>query len=309
MKKTPKTFYEYLNPDFGYFYTYTGVIAEKKTKFQNLKLVNTKEFGKVLLLDGITQVGEKNEFLYHEPMTHLNLLGIDNPQNILVIGGGDGGIVREVLRHSAVRRIDHVDIDGDVFVFSKKYLPTVAGSAFTSKKTIQIAADGRAWVREHPGLYDGVIMDMTDPFGPSRMLYTKEFFAMVKKSFRNPAKGMFTMHSESPISRPNTFVDILATLKKSFKYVTPYYIYIQMYAVLWSIAVCSDNPIMSKISADEVEKRLKQRRIKNLEVINGETVRAMRAEFPYIQKLRKQKGKVISDTDPDVRDIIIKFSK
>lgn len=307
-KKTPTekggVIREQLNPNFGYFYQWDRVLARKKTKFQELKVVHTPEFGKVLLLDGVTQVGEKYEFLYHEPMVHPALLAHPEPRDICVIGGGDGGIAREVLKHPSVRRVDQVDIDGDVYTFSEEHLPGVSAGAFQDPRTNQLVADGRAHIFKNPGQYDAVIMDMTDPFGPAKMLYTREYFEGVKRSFRNPSQGLFTMHAESPISRPRTYGSILATLGETFRYVTPFYLYIQMYAVLWCVVVASDHWDLSTIAPDVIDEKIRLRRLYNLECVNGATFRSMQAEFPYIHKIRQQKAKILTDRNPDVEDVI-----
>jgi spermidine synthase len=300
-----KKIYEYLNPDFGYFYTYDKTLVKKKTKFQDMKLIHTNEFGNVLLLDNITQVVEKNEFLYHEPMVHPTLLSVKNPSDVLVIGGGDGGIVREVLKHPSVSHVDHVDIDGDVFEFSKKYLKKVAGKAFSDKRVTQVVGDGRAFTKEHPGSYDNVIMDMTDPFGPSRMLYTKEFFKEVEASFKKKSMGTFTMHVESPIARPKVFNMIVKTLESVFNHVTIHYIYIQMYATFWAIAVCANHTRVQSLSAAKADSLLAQRKIKGLKAVNGETISSMKVEFPYIKDIRKIKSGIITDRNPDISEIEI----
>lgn len=295
---------EQLNPHFGYFYSWNKVLAQKKTKFQELKVVSTPEFGKVLLLDGVTQVGEKFEFLYHEPMVHPALLAHPEPKDVCIIGGGDGGIAREVLKHPSVLRLDQVDIDGDVYDFSEAHLPSVSGGAFKDSRLHKLVADGRGHIMKSPGQYDAVIMDMTDPFGPARMLYTHEYFEGVKRSFKNPSQGLFTMHAESPISRPQTFGSIVQTLGQTFRFVTPFYLYIQMYAVLWCVVVASDQWDLSQIAADVIDEKIRLRRLYNLECITGQTFRSMQAEFPYIKKIRSQKAKILTDKDPDAPEII-----
>jgi spermidine synthase len=303
-KAAPKVIKEYLNPHFGYFYTWDKVLAQAKTKFQELKVVKTPEFGKVLLLDGITQVGEKHEFLYHEPMVHPALLAHPDPESVCIIGGGDGGIAREVLKHPSVRRVDQVDLDGDVYAFSEKHLPSVSGGAFRDPRLKKITAEGRGWIEKSRGQYDVVIMDMTDPFGPAKMLYTREYFEAVKASFKDPLKGLFTMHAESPISRPRTFNSILQTLGLVFHHVSPFYLYIQMYAVQWCVAVSSDHWDLGEIAPDVVDEKIRLRRLYNLQVVNGATFRAMQAEFPYVSAIRARKAKLLTDHSPDVEDVI-----
>ena len=113
---------EALNPYFGYYYTIKKSLRKTSTKYQKMELVDTDEFGKVLLLDDITQVVEKNHFMYHEPMVHPALCAHPDPQNILVVGGGDGGILGEVLKYPTVKRVELAELDEGVIRFSRKYL-------------------------------------------------------------------------------------------------------------------------------------------------------------------------------------------
>ncbi len=307
-KKSPKknTILEHLNPHFGFFYHYTDTLVRVKTKFQELKLIKSQEFGKVLLLDGCTQVVEKNEYQYHEPMVHPALLTHPAPENVLIIGGGDGAIAKEVLKHPSVRKIFQVDIDGDVYKFSEQYLSSINQKSLSHPKVSKIVADGRSFVEMHPGEFDVVIMDMTDPFGPAKMLYTVEFFKLVKRSFRNE-KGFFVMHAESPISRPKTYLSVLRTLNEVFPNVNPFYLYIQMYGLLWSVAIASDIWNLKEISSDVVDEKLQLRGIQDLKILTGETFTAMQVEYPYIKDIRKEHAKILTDRSPDVEDKIEKL--
>jgi spermidine synthase len=295
---------ERLNPNFGYFYTVDKTLHKGQTKWQAMEIVETKEFGRVLLLDGVTQVAQKYEFLYHEPMVHPALCSHPDPKDVLIIGAGDGGILREVLKHP-VKSAVMAELDGGVVDFCKELMPEINQGAFDDKRFRLEVGDGRKYVETTKEKYDAVIMDMTDPFGPSVMLYTKEFFQHVKSTFRSK-RGMFVMHTESPVSRPNTFKQCLRTLGEVFKYRRTFYIYIQMYAVLWSITVCSDGTDVAKVTSDEVRQRLKARKIKGLQAYSPSTHQSMQAEFPYISEIVRGAAKVppITDKKPKVIDEI-----
>jgi spermidine synthase len=299
-----RIFSEALNPNFGFYYTINKTLYKGKTKYQQLELVDTDEFGKVLLLDNITQVAERNEPHYHEPMVHPAFCCHPDPRNILVIGGGDGGILREVLKYPGVKRVDNAELDEKVITFSKKYLKSVHEGCFNDPRVHVQVIDGRAFTEQHPGQYDIIIMDMTDPYGPSKMLYTREFFRIVKRAFRNDY-GIFVMHSESPVTRPKAFSCIQKTLCSVFKNVNPFYLYIQMYAVLWSITLCSDNIDASGIKAEAVDKTLKKSGIDNLEVYSGQTHVSMQVQFPFISKILKRPARIITDAKPDFPDNFI----
>ncbi|MFH1287216.1 MAG: polyamine aminopropyltransferase [bacterium] len=301
--RTEKYIIEKLNPNFGYFYKVQKTLVARKTKFQRIELVETPEFGNVLLLDNVTQVGEKNEYLYHEPMVHPALCSHPFPKDILIIGAGDGGILREVLKHNTVKKVVMVELDGEVIEFSKKYLAGVNKNSFNDKRVKVIVGDGRVYLETAKDKFDVVIMDMTDPFGPSVMLYTKDFFQYVKKAFKNK-NSILTMHTESPISRPQVFNSVVRTLKSVFKNVNIFYLYIQMYAVLWSISVCSDAVDTSKLKRNKISDVMKKRGLGKLHVYSGEIHESMQAEFPFIGDIRKQKAPILTDKKHEFSEAI-----
>jgi spermidine synthase len=300
----PRFITERLNPNFGYFYTLGKSLHKGQTKWQSMEIVESEEFGNVLLLDGVTQVTSRNEFLYHEPMVHPALVSHPDPKDVLIIGAGDGGILREVLKHP-VQKAVMAELDGGVVDFCDKLMPEINAGAFKDKRYRLEVGDGRKFVEGTKEKFDAVIMDMTDPFGPSVMLYTKEFFQHVKATFKDD-RGLFVMHTESPISRPNTFKQCNRTLSEVFKYRRTFYLYIHMYAVLWSITVCSDTIDVGTISPVEIGKRLDARRIKGLRAYTPETHHSMLVPFPFIADLLKDLGSVppITDKDPKVLDDI-----
>ncbi|MBN1306894.1 MAG: polyamine aminopropyltransferase [Chitinispirillaceae bacterium] len=299
-----RIFFEALNPYFGYFYTVNKSIRKTSSFFQNIELVETDEFGKVLLLDNITQVCERNEYSYHEPMVHPALCCHPKPESVLVIGGGDGCLLREILKYPTVTRVEVAEIDHGVIHFAKKYLAAINRNAFESGRLHINITDGRKYIEEHPGEFDVIIMDMTDPFGPSKMLYTSNFFRLIRRAFRSE-KGMFVMHSESPVSRPAAFSCIGKTLRSVFTYVNLLYCYIQMYGVLWSIAVCSSTVDISLIKPAAIDRMLQKNGIDDLQVYNGATHAAMQVPYPYITKLLRKPARIITDNRPDFPDDFI----
>src|SRR5262249_30743142 len=137
---------------------------------QDLRLFQNPMFGRVLTLDGVVQLTEADEAIYHEMMVHVPLLSHDNPKSVLVIGGGDGGSLREVVKHTQLERIVLVDIDKSVIEFSQQYLPKLSNNAFEDPRiTIEIA-DGAKFVAECKDTFDVIICDSTDPIGPGKVL-------------------------------------------------------------------------------------------------------------------------------------------
>lgn len=302
--KKRKVFFETLNPHFGYFYTVKKSISKGHTDYQQIELIDTDEFGKVLLLDNITQLGERNDQSYHEPMVHPALCSHPNPKSVCIIGGGDGGILREVLKHPSVKKVNMVELDQGVISFAKKHLASVHKNAFDDPRLELTITDGRGFIEQQRGAFDVVIMDMTDPFGPSKMLYTSNFFRKVKKALRND-NGLFVMHSESPISRPTAFACINKTLSSVFPEVSLMYVYIQMYGILWSISVCSPTVNIGAQTATAINRKLKKRNIEGLKVYTGETHHAMMTPYPYIYDALKRPARIITDRRPDFPDDFI----
>ncbi len=299
--KEKRILQEWLNEHSGFFYTIDQSLYKGKTRYQEIELVETGEFGRVLLLDGITQVVEKNDWQYHEPMVHPALLAHPNPERVLVIGGGDGGVLREVLKYQTVKSVDFAELDEEVVSFSRTYLPGLNGGAFEDPRVEIHFQDGRAFVEAHPATFDVVIMDMTDPFGPSKLLYTREFYQAVKTSFRNEA-GIFVMHSESPIARPTAFTCIRKTLREVFHQVETLYPFIQMYGTLWSICLSSDTLKPTKIVPEMINNRIEELGLKDLHLITGESIKGMAIEYPYLSEILKGPASIITDSAPDFPD-------
>lgn len=305
MASKPRYIVEALNPNFGYFYRAGKTLHTSKTKFQSIEVIDSEEFGRVMLLDGVTQVTSRNEFLYHEPMVHPALVGHPHPTDVLIIGAGDGGILREVLKHDTVERAVMAELDGGVVDFCVKLMPEISQGAFADPRTKLEIGDGRKFVEKTKQKFDVVIMDMTDPFGPAVMLYTKEFFNAVKKTFKTP-DGIFVMHTESPIARPRTFQQCHRTLAQVFKYRRTFYLYIHMYAVLWSVTVCSDTVDVTTFTAVDIGVRLNARGVSGLKCYNGATHQSMLTPMPFVQDLLDDLDSVpvITDKKPIVLDEI-----
>ena len=152
------------------------VLFEGRSKYQKVGVFESGRFGRILALDGVVQCTEGDEFVYHEMLTHLPILAHGKVESVLIIGGGDGGILEEVLKHKSVKRATMVEIDGEVIEVAKKYLPKICGKAFSDKRTNLIVGDGAAYVAETKNRYDLVIVDRPDPVGPATVLFSEGFY-------------------------------------------------------------------------------------------------------------------------------------
>lgn len=152
------------------------VLFEGRSKYQKVGVFESGRFGRILALDGVVQCTEGDEFVYHEMLTHLPILAHGKVESVLIIGGGDGGILEEVLKHKSVKRATMVEIDGEVIEVARKYLPKICGKAFSDKRTNLIVGDGAAYVAETKNRYDLVIVDRPDPVGPATVLFSEGFY-------------------------------------------------------------------------------------------------------------------------------------
>ncbi|MSP67561.1 MAG: polyamine aminopropyltransferase [Alphaproteobacteria bacterium] len=159
----------------GQFMQISAIVHHSKSAFQEILVVETPRMGRVLILDGIVQTTEKDEFFYHEMLTHLPLFAHGAATRALIIGGGDGGILRECLKHGALRAT-MVEIDGEVVEVCRRLMPSLSAGAFADARAELIIADGIKYVLESRASFDLIIVDSTDPAGPGAVLFTEAFY-------------------------------------------------------------------------------------------------------------------------------------
>ncbi len=184
-----------------------------KSPFQTVEVVETAGHGKLLLIDGMTMVSERDEFVYHEMIAHPAMFLHPKPRRVLVIGGGDGGTVREVLKHKSVESCTLVEIDGLVVSASRKYIPQTAG-ALSDKRARVLIADGVKFVAETNEKFDVVIVDSTEPFGPAKELFGPAFYKNVKRILTRD--GIVASQAGSPFYEISTIKNLFRITKKIF---------------------------------------------------------------------------------------------
>jgi spermidine synthase len=194
-------------------------VFKGKSPFQTVEVVETAGHGKLLLIDGMTMVSERDEFVYHEMIAHVPLFLHPKPRRVLVIGGGDGGTVREVLKHKNIERCLLVEIDGLVVEASKKYIPMTAGK-LSDRRSVVLIEDGVKFVRETPERFDVVIVDSTEPFGPAKELFGTGFYKDVKRILTED--GIVVSQAGSPFYEIGTIRNLDRILKKVFPAVDAY---------------------------------------------------------------------------------------
>ncbi|MEO1320112.1 MAG: polyamine aminopropyltransferase [Pseudomonadota bacterium] len=196
------------------------VLHEVKSKHQHLVIFENKSWGTVLMLDGVTQLTTADEFMYHEMMAHVPLMALERPKSVLIIGGGDGGVLREVLKHPSVKGATLVDIDRDVIDTALKYYPQVAGGAYDDPRAETVIADGVKFVAETKERFDVIIVDSSEPIGPSAVLHSKPFFDSCHAALT--PSGILIAQNGLVFSAPEHLEQTTRYLAASFKTVTPY---------------------------------------------------------------------------------------
>ena len=250
-----------------------------KSEFQKVDIIETEAFGKMLLLDGLVMTSEKDEFYYHEMISHIPMLAHPSPKKVLVIGGGDGGTVREVLKHRSVEKVILCEIDGLVIEASKQFLPTIAGKLDDHRVDIQVR-DGVAYIAEQKAEFDVILIDSTDPMGPGEGLFTEEFYTNVKEALKD--NGIMAAQSESPIVNKREMTVIYNLLRKVFPIVNCFTGPIPTYpGGFWSWAYCSKtvNPL------DNLDWHRSEQISKECKLYNLDVHRASFALPNYIREL------------------------
>lgn len=295
MKHLPEYLVEGHNDQSGYFFRSQQVVYETQTKYQKLEIHEIDYYGKILRLDDIFQTSERDEFLYHEPLIHVPGIALGGPKRGLVIGGGDGGAIEEMLKYNSVQEVVMVEIDEEVVNAARKFLPNISNNAFDDPRLDLRFEDGINYVKTANRPFDQVMLDLTDCFGPSLELYTQEFYQSVHKIL-NP-NGALSLHIESPYTRPITFNRLYATLQSVFKYVRIMLNYVPVYGASWGYAVASDNIDPLQISKQSIVERIDSLGLHSLQFYNPETHFALMAMPNFVKDLIKTPTEVVTQTN------------
>src|SRR5215218_1774407 len=207
---------ETLFDDLGFRMTYAvdKVLYEQQTEHQHLVLFEHKHFGKMLMLDGATQVTTRDEFIYHEMMTHVPILAHGRAREVLIVGGGDCGIAEEVLKHTSIARLTQVEIDASVVEFSKQHFPEFTAPVLSDDRFDLVIDDGMNYVATTDRRFDVIIVDSTDPQGPGKVLFTYEFYAACK-SCMAPGGVMVTQNGV-PFFQPDELIASVGHFRRLF---------------------------------------------------------------------------------------------
>jgi len=246
-KKRKTEIREYHTPGNGIFFVPKRRLCSQHSPYQKIEVFETDFCGRVLMLDGLVQTTTKDEFFYHEMLVHPAMMSHSRPKDVLIIGGGDGGALREVLLYP-VKRATLVEIDGRVIAVCKKYFPWLHAALRDRRARLEIA-DGNRFIRESSQKFDVILVDSSDPVGPSLILHQREFYARLKDRLK--PGGIVAAQAGSPLYHLDHLQKKMAFLRRLFKYASFYLGPAPTYpGGLWSYVFLSD-----KISPLRVPKR------------------------------------------------------
>lgn len=279
----PELLTEYLTDEWGYFIRSQRTLARFQSSYQAVEVHDSLPFGRLFRLDGHFMTSEKDEFFYHENLVHMAAIAHPDPQRALIVGGGDGGSAEELLKHPSMRAVTLCEIDGAVVDISRHYLGAVHRGALDDARVQVRLGDGLAFVRETVEHYDLIVLDLTDPGGPSTPLYTAEFYRACAS--RLAPGGAMTLHVASPVAHPTRIRESLAHLRAAFSIVTPYLTSIPLYGGMWMMACASQTLDPNDLAATEAQRRIDERGIGDLQYYNGAMHCAALALPNFVQAL------------------------
>jgi spermidine synthase len=274
---------EWLTGDSGYCFRTSELLVDFQSDYQRVRIYESPRFGKLLRLDDCFMTSEKDEFFYHENIVHPAAITHPSPRRVLVIGGGDGGACEEILKHPGVEKVILAELDPAVIDVSKEYLASIHCGAMDDPRFELRIGDGAAFVRETAERFDLVILDLTDPVGEAVALYQREFFAACRNAL-SPG-GALTMHIGAPAFHPERVSEITANLRQVFAIVRPYLVTVPLYGAQWGFACASDSLDPLSLSEEEVEQRIAERKLQDLQFYNGATHRGIFALPNFVRRL------------------------
>jgi len=215
----------------------SDVLHTEESEFQKIDVVETNQFGTLLVLDGMVMTTDKDEFVYHEMISHIAMNTHPNPKKVLVVGGGDGGAIREIIKYPSVEKAILAEIDGRVIEVSKQYLPDIAAGLSDSRVDVQVI-DGIKHVQEHKNEYDVILVDSTEPIGPAEGLFAKEFYKSIYEALKED--GIMVAQTESPFVNNDLISRVFKDIAAIFPITRLYLANIPTYpSGLWSFTIGS----------------------------------------------------------------------
>lgn len=257
-------------------------LLRQKTPYQKLVIAETTELGRLLALDGKVMLTEADEAFYHEMLVHPALMTLEKPQSVAVIGGGDGGTVREVLRHPNVRQVFWAEIDEAVIEAGKRLLPSVNKGVFDDERVTLTIAPGEQWLAGFEGAFDAIFVDSTDPIGVALPLFEPSFFQTCRRALKS--QGILTLQCGTPFHFPNEVKMVWRNLNQVFSRVHLYLGFVPTYpSGLWAYAMAGNLLPFPKLA--ELQRRQRKRNLTGCRYYTPEVHLASFVLPPFVQEL------------------------
>ncbi len=246
---------ETLYADWGQRFRFTRQLARVQSPFQDIAIFETDSHGRVMTLDGVVQITERDEFVYQEMLTHVPLLAHGEAKNVLIIGAGDGGVLKHVLMHKGVERAVMVEIDGDVIALAKQFLPGIGADAWSNPRAEVIVGDGIDYVTKAPdGAFDVIIVDSTDPIGVGEVLFTDEFYQNAARILT--PRGIVVNQCGVPFMQADELRETSRRRAQFFPHVTAYVAAVPTYVGGYmTLGWAGKDASLTRLPAEEIAKR------------------------------------------------------
>ncbi len=289
-----KWFIEHTSPGTAHMFGVVNFLKSLKTKYQQIEVADTDIFGRILILDGKIQSAESDEYIYHEALVQPAMLLNPAPRRVLVIGGGEGATLREVLKHSLVEELVMVDLDQQVVDICRELLPSWHQGSFEDQRLKLFYMDARDFLESKEQLFDVIISDVPEPVesGPALKLFTRQYFELVKK--RLAPQGLLALQAgDYGLPFIDAHSSIYNTIRQVMPFVQSYRAFVPSFNTEWGFIVASIDQTYL-LAPEKIDLLIKERNI-NLKYFDGETYKSIFALPKDIRKLLAEENKVIDD--------------
>jgi len=295
-----KWFFETTTAVEGHMHAIVRTLVTTQTKFQQVEIMETASYGKCLVLDGRIQSSEADEFIYHEALVHPGLLATElPPQAALVIGGGEGATLREILRYPSIRRAVMVDIDGEVVELCRQHLPEMHRGAFDDPRSELRHEDARAYLERTGERFDLITIDLVEPLeeGPACLLFTKEFYSLIRD--RLTPGGVMTMQAGmTKVGELGFFTAIHRTLREIFPIVAGYQTFVSCFGTPWGFIMAGKKVDPRDQTAPTVDRLITERVRGPLDYWDGLTHQHAFALPKFLRQALAAESRIVTDAHP-----------
>lgn len=287
------------SPEEGHLLGIQELLYSGTTEFQNVDIMKLGGYGKCLVLDGRLQSTMADEFMYHEALVHPCMLAHPNPKRVFVVGGGEGATLREVLRHRSVKRALMVDIDREVVLKCREFLPEFHQGSFDDARVELIFTDARRYLEENTETFDVILIDISEPVeeGPAYLLFTREFYEVVEERLNRPGLIALQAGAVSSVGM-ECFAAVHATLRSVFPSVNPYVVPIPSFAVPWGFCVASPDAGVDLIALKGIDERIGARVEGNLRFYDHLTHQSIFSLPKHVRSRLTEEQRLIEDNAP-----------